>query len=58
MPDAAQLRDLAARMLALAMDVKNQQFRERLCVRASEYFDQAEALEAAGASATDAEKEN
>jgi hypothetical protein len=44
MPDAAQLRELAARMLALAMDAKDQQLLERLCVRASDYLDQAIAL--------------
>jgi hypothetical protein len=56
MPDAAPLRDLAARMLALAMNADGQQWLERFCVRASEYFDQAEVLEAAQQHATDAEK--
>jgi hypothetical protein len=55
MPDGAQLRELAARMLAVA---KDQQLLERLCVRASEYLDQAGVLEAAQPPATDTEKKN
>jgi hypothetical protein len=56
MPDAAQLRDLAARMLALAVDAKNQQLREWLCIRAGDYLDQARVLEAAQLSAAGVEK--
>ena len=54
MPDAAQLRELAARMLALALDAKDQQLLERLCVGASDYLDQAIALEAAQPPSADA----
>ena len=57
-PDAAQLRELAAHVLALAITVKDPQLVERLCVRAVEYLDQAGALEAAQASAADAEQKN
>jgi hypothetical protein len=52
MPDAAQLRDLAARMLALAMNAEDQRWLEQLCVRAGEYLDQATALESAAPQAT------
>jgi hypothetical protein len=55
MPDAAQLRELAARMLALALDAKDQQLLERLCVRASDYLEQARMLEATQPPATDAD---
>jgi hypothetical protein len=47
MPDASHLRDLAARMLALALTAKDQRLLEWLSVRAGEYLDQAAALEAA-----------
>jgi hypothetical protein len=58
MPDAAQLRELAARMLALATDAADQQLLEWLCIRAGEYLDQAGVLEAAQPPATDAEKKD
>jgi hypothetical protein len=51
-PSAAELRDLAARMLALAMGAKDQRLLEWLVIRASEYLDQAMAIEAAGTEAT------
>jgi hypothetical protein len=41
-------------MLALALDAKDQQLLERLCVRASDYLDQAIALEAAQPPSADA----
>ena len=47
MPTATELRELAARMLALAMNANDQQMLESLCTRAGEYLDQAAALEAA-----------
>jgi hypothetical protein len=51
MPDAKRLRDIAARMLAVAVDAKDQKFQELLSKRAGEYLDQAAVLEAAGSSA-------
>ena len=45
MPDEAQLRELAARMLALAMQAKDQDLLEWLCIRACDYLDQATGLE-------------
>jgi hypothetical protein len=56
MPTVVQLRDLATRMLALAMQVKDQQLLEQLCARAGEYLDQAGQLETAQQPATDTEK--
>jgi hypothetical protein len=44
MPDEAQLRELAARMLALAMQAKDQDLLEWLCIRAGDYLDQATGL--------------
>jgi hypothetical protein len=41
MPDAAQLREWAARILALATDAEDRQLLECLCIRAGEYLDQA-----------------
>jgi hypothetical protein len=58
MLDAAQLREMAARMLALAMQAKDDQLLEQLCVRAGEYLDQAGLLEAAKPPAIKAEKKN
>lgn len=58
MSDTAQLRDLAARLLALAMDTQDQHLLERLCVRAGEYLDQAIALEATVSPAANAEKKD
>jgi hypothetical protein len=46
MNTAEQLRELAARLLALAMNAKDQDLLERLCVRAGECLDQAGLLEA------------
>lgn len=45
MPNASQLRELATQMLALAITTTDQQWLERLCVRAGDYLDQATALE-------------
>jgi hypothetical protein len=42
---AEQLRELAARLLALAMEAQDKDLLERLCVRAGEYLDQAGLLE-------------
>ena len=56
MPTVVQLRDLATRMLALAMQVKDPQLLEQLCVRAGEYLDQAGQLETAQQPATDTEQ--
>ena len=54
MLDAAQLRELAARVFALAMHAKDQNLLEQLCVRAGEYLDQAMAIETAQRPATNA----
>jgi hypothetical protein len=43
-------------MLALAMQVKDPQLLEQLCVRAGEYLDQAGQLETAQQPATDPEQ--
>jgi hypothetical protein len=56
MLDAAHLRDLAARMLALAVGAKDQPLREWLCIRAGDYLDQARVLEAAKPPAAGVEK--
>ena len=48
MPDATRLRDIAARMLAVAVDAKDQKVQELLSKRAGECLDQAAVLEAAG----------
>jgi hypothetical protein len=58
MLDAAQLREMAARTLALAMQAKDERLLEQLCVRAGDYLDQAGLLEAAKPLAIDAEKKN
>jgi hypothetical protein len=47
MSSAAYLRELAARMLAAAMSVKDQNLLEQLAIRAGEYLDRATELEAA-----------
>ena len=47
MPDASELRDLAARMLWLATAAKDQHLLEWLCIRAGDYLDQATTLESA-----------
>jgi hypothetical protein len=49
MPDAAEPRELAACMLAVALasEAKDPNLLEWLCVRAGEYLDQATALESA-----------
>ena len=44
MPDAAQLSELAARMLAFAMQAKDQDLLEWLCIRAGDYLDQRQGL--------------
>jgi hypothetical protein len=53
MPNAAEFRELASRLLAfaLAMNTNDENVFEWLCVRAGEYLDQAAALEAATTSA-------
>jgi hypothetical protein len=51
MPDVKRLRDIAARMLAVAVDAKDQKVQELLSKRAGEHLDQAGVLEAAGSSA-------
>jgi hypothetical protein len=58
MPDAVQLREMAARMLALAMEANDRQLLEWLCVRACEYLDQAGLLDSAQQPLTDAEKKD
>jgi hypothetical protein len=50
MPDTGQLRDLAARMLVLALGAKDQHLLEWLVIRASDYLEQATELEAAAQS--------
>jgi hypothetical protein len=45
--NAAQLRELAVRMLAVAMNAKDQQLLDWLCKHAGEYLDKADLLEVA-----------
>lgn len=56
MPDAAQLRQQAAYLFATALATKDQSLLERLCIRAGQYLDQANTLEAAQPPVADAKK--
>jgi hypothetical protein len=47
MPDAKHLRDVAARMFAVAMTTRDTEFAGHLARRASDYLDQAAELERA-----------
>jgi hypothetical protein len=47
MANPEQLRLLAERMLTLAMDTSDQEFKHLLTARAAEYLERAQALEAA-----------
>ena len=60
MPDATELRELAARMLALALasEAKDANLLEWLCIRAGEYLDHATALDAPPPAAVDAEEKD
>jgi hypothetical protein len=49
MLDPMHLRDLAARMFALAIQTQDREFAEHLARRASDYLDQAAELEKAAA---------
>jgi DNA-binding winged helix-turn-helix (wHTH) protein len=54
--NAAQLRELAVRMLAVAMNAKDQQLLDWLCKHAGEYLDKADLLEVAQRPINNAEK--
>jgi hypothetical protein len=54
--NAAQLRGLAVRMLAIAMNAKDQQLLDWLCKHAGEYLDKADLLEVTQRPSNNAEK--
>jgi hypothetical protein len=57
MADATHLRDVAARMFALSMQVEDQELAAHLALRASDYLTQAEELEHEAAAAQKPEKD-
>jgi hypothetical protein len=57
MPDPTHLRDAAARLFALSMQVEDQDLAGHLALRASDYLTQAEEMEREAADARKPEKD-
>jgi hypothetical protein len=57
MSDPTHLRDVAARMFALSMQVEDQEFAAHLALRASDYLTEAEQMEREAAAAQKPQKD-